>query len=333
MGGSFVDDVKARGVKVFHHPLGGRRLPIALMRILDLIRQERPDVLDAWDPQFDVLFGVAAKLTGKPFIGGERSSALQYKIEGGHDRAWFKHLRGPVLKSSASMVVANSEAGASYIRELTEGRAKTKVIRNGIDWVEMDRQIAYLEESGPPPGLPKGDYLLVANRLNPPKRTQIAIATLRELLVNRPNLHLVVLGQGPDEAMLRSHVVQQELSERVHFLGQVPNIAPYLVRAKVFFSASAVEGMPNSVVEAMGLGIPVVASQIEAHEELLKASKGGLVLFNAEDEAEPIQRVSRILSDATFRDNLTFLARTYARSCTVEKMAGEYEALYREYRR
>ncbi len=86
---------------------------------------------------------------------------------------------------------------------------------------------------------------------------------IRALPLLPQNVKFIVLGIGPDEAMLRSLAEKENVAARVQFVGQVGHgdLPKYLKASDIFIRASRSEGMGNSFVEAMAAGLPVIATQ------------------------------------------------------------------------
>lgn len=77
------------------------------------------------------------------------------------------------------------------------------------------------------------------------------------------NVHFIILGTGPDEAMLRALAKKKSVENRVQFIGQVghADMPKYLKACDIFIRASRSEGMGNSFIEAMAASLPVIATQ------------------------------------------------------------------------
>jgi glycosyltransferase involved in cell wall biosynthesis len=101
---------------------------------------------------------------------------------------------------------------------------------------------------------------------------------IRALPLLPPNVSFVVLGTGPDEAMLKALAAQRGVSERVKWLGQIghADMPKYLKACDIFIRASRSEGMGNSFVEAMAAELPVVATQ-----------EGGIADFLFDEKRNP----------------------------------------------
>jgi glycosyltransferase involved in cell wall biosynthesis len=112
----------------------------------------------------------------------------------------------------------------------------------------------------------------------------VAIARARGV-----DAHLLLCGDGGDEAMLRALAVTLGVEQAVHFLGMRRDVGAILRDATdVLVSASREEAQPLSVLEAQWLGVPVVASDIVAHREVMPRSAPALFTLG---DAEPLARV------------------------------------------
>jgi glycosyltransferase involved in cell wall biosynthesis len=139
---------------------------------------------------------------------------------------------------------------------------------------------------------------------------------------------LALIGAGPEEPALRRLAHDLRLGPRVTFAGEVPEAARLFAAFDVFAAPSRKEGLPLAVVEAMALGLPVVASDIPAHRETLGDASGGLTAGTAEAFAA---RLAAVLGDAELRARLAAENRTRARSeFDVRDMLAALEAVYRE---
>jgi glycosyltransferase involved in cell wall biosynthesis len=117
---------------------------------------------------------------------------------------------------------------------------------------------------------PDSKILVAAGRLSPEKGHHVLLDAMRELDGWRPEVHLLLLGSGAKEEMLRHRVEQYGLSKRVVFAGFQRNVLEYLAGADVVVNPSFTEGMPNVLLEASSLGRPIVATHVGGTAELVQ---------------------------------------------------------------
>jgi glycosyltransferase involved in cell wall biosynthesis len=89
--------------------------------------------------------------------------------------------------------------------------------------------------------------------------------------------HLVMLGQGPDQSKVEDVTKDLGMACRVHLVGRVSDVRPYVVGSSALVHASLREGLPKSIMEALSLEVPVVCSAARGSRELVGADAGFVV--------------------------------------------------------
>jgi glycosyltransferase involved in cell wall biosynthesis len=279
-GGVYLDALRGGAVTV--HMLSQRgsydpRMPLAFVR---LIRRLRPDVVQTWLAQTDVVAGAAALLCRVPWILSERSSAPAY---GGSLKMRVRRWLG----RHATAVVANSREGLAYWNG--GGAPLREVIGNAV----------VVEPREPSNAIPPGDRLILyAGRLSEEKNVGRIVDAVVPILRERPGVWLAICGEGPLEADVRARVASSGVAERILLNGFVPDVWSWMRRADVLVSLSRFEGNPNAVVEALAAGCPVVLSDIPAHRELVDDTAAMIVKLQ---DAEAAIRATLDDRDAALR--------------------------------
>ena len=120
----------------------------------------------------------------------------------------------------------------------------------------------------------------------------------------------VVVGDGHGDELLRARqeVAQLGLQKNIHFTGHRNDLVDIYASLDVFLMTSTTEGMPNTLLEAMAMGIPAVATTVGGIPELLPDGEGGYLVEpgNAQALAE---HVARLINDASLRQSLGIAAR------------------------
>ena len=128
----------------------------------------------------------------------------------------------------------------------------------------------------------KNKTFLVIARLSEEKLCDQIIRVFSKLSENL-NVKLIFLGDGPLEEDLVKMTKQLNQSHRVFFKGAVKNVREYLIASDFYVSASQSEGMSNSLLEAMSLGIPAITSNVSGVNEIVFDNQNGFV-FEPNDE-------------------------------------------------
>lgn len=102
--------------------------------------------------------------------------------------------------------------------------------------------------------------------LIPRKDVETIVLAFKDFSEN-DDFFLLLLGDGPQKPQLVDLCHSKSF---IRFMGEVPNVAEFLMMADVFISASLAEGLPNSVLEAMASGLPCYLSEIDSHLEIAK---------------------------------------------------------------
>jgi teichuronic acid biosynthesis glycosyltransferase TuaC len=178
-------------------------------------------------------------------------------------------------------VITVSQALKTRLISLGAPANRITVLRNGVD-LEFFSPGSYEEERAAF-GL-TGHVILSVGRLVPGKGNSLIIDALARL----PDSRLLIAGDGPDRELLKRQASAKGVAARVRFLGSVPSkeLRRYYRAADVLVLASANEGMPNVVLEAMACGTPVVATNVGGIPEVLDRSVGRLVNERTSREVE-----------------------------------------------
>ena len=137
------------------------------------------------------------------------------------------------------------------------------IIGNGVDGAGFTRTYAETNIVAMREALGKKAtdvFLVTTSRLVPKNAVDDVI---RALSLLPENIHFIIYGVGPDEALLRELAAKTGVEERVHFKGQIGHAEmPLALKAcDIFIRPSRSEGMGNSFIEAMAAGLPVIATQ------------------------------------------------------------------------
>jgi len=160
------------------------------------------------------------------------------------------------LYPKADLVIGNSKANVKdLIDNYGINKELTTVIENPIDLEKIetvDPLPDYFNESS--------FNMISVGRLEPVKNQQLLIKALLAV----PNAQLYLLGKGILGKELKKLVEDENLSDRVHFLGFDPNPYKYLKSADLFVFGSNHEGFPNVLLEAMACGLPILTTNCKS---------------------------------------------------------------------
>ena len=273
------------------------RDPRLLAELIGVIRSWRPDVLQTWYVESDIVGGVAAVLTRTPWVLREPNTGQFYY---GRAKAW---LRKAIARVAASAIVANSPGGAAYW--------SSPLIPNAVPLVEID--------AVPRTDLGASPTVVYAGRLEAIKNVDVVIAAAAQV----EGVRLIICGAGP-----RRKDLQRLAGESVRFTGFTREVWSIIKSADLLVSLSDFEGSPNAVLEAFAAGTPVVLSDIDAHRAM--ADEQCAFFAPLRDVAATAAVIRRALDDRAEAASRARNARRRIESMTIEMMADAYERVYRE---
>lgn len=182
------------------------------------------------------------------------------------------------------------------------------------------------------PGKNDGKLMVVSiSNLIVTKGIEYNLRALSALKNEVPNLHYRIIGDGPDRQRLERLIDELSLTDRVEFLGQMENAqAVSILRTADFFSLpSYLEGFGLVYLEAMASGIPAIGCAGQGISDIIMDGENGFLVAPRQSE-NLIEIWRKLCHDDTLRLTIGKQGQKTARNCTWDKIAGEYDAVFRE---
>lgn len=309
----------------------GRPSAGVLLRLVRMLRHERPDVLQTWLYHADLLGLLAASLAARPPVVWNIRS---WKRTSSRHRRLSRLVIRMCARLSAwpRAVVVNSEAGRSFHAAIGYHPRQWVVIPNGVDVEEFRPDPASRAGVRRELGLPS-DALLVTMvaRFHPVKDHRTFLQAAGILSRENAEARFLLAGEEITEGNeVLARLVQQEgLAGRVQLLGRRDDV-PRLWAASDFAVLSSVsEGFPNVVAEAMACAVPCVVTDVGDARRIV--GETGLVVPPGSPEALAAAMREMSARGATRLRELGGLARErISREYGLSRMVGAYEELYEQ---
>ena len=229
------------------------------------------------------------------------------------------------MKRSAAITVVSRAMKQGLELEYKDRREKIYFVPNGVDSNLLHKNI---EEQVDRDG--KISLVTVGN-LVPIKNIDLQIKLIKAL-TGRFNVHLTIIGDGPEKRNLVGLTQSLGLVSKISFLGNIGHeqVINKVCQSDIFLFSSKSEGRPNVILEAMALGKPIIASDIDGNKELIEAEVTG-ELFSLRDFDDLNNKITRLIVDKNYRQKLGEKARDYVAenklswSGTSEKYANIYK--------
>lgn len=320
--GDYARKLKLQGVLTESLEITGTPRPADAARLAEIITRVRPDIVHAVMFKAIQLCRLAKPKVPFPFklVSSPR---VHYRT-----RSVWTLLLDRALKGRDDLLIAECDASRSFlVGKLGYAPSKVLTIRNGVDlagWPvsKVDRQKRRMELR-----LNSGEILVGAvGRLDKQK----GFATLIEAMsrLKKTDLRCVILGEGPERARLEAAIRKHELEKHVWLYGERPDIVTWLSAFDIGCLPSLWEGLPNTLLEAMALGLPVVASSVDGVPEVVENGKTGVLV----PPSSPVALAKALLdlgADPERRAVLGTAAHAaIMEKFTVRRMMAEYQDAY-----
>jgi L-malate glycosyltransferase len=208
---------------------------------------------------------------------------------------------------------------------------RVQVIYNGVEiapFVRARRQRAMVRSEL---GVGEEDVVIMqVARLDPLKDHATAIRALGRVVQQGVKAQLVLVGEGPEEPKIRELVQERKLEGHVRFLGLRTDIPRLLSAADLCWLTSVSEGIPLTLIEAMAVGLPIVATRVGGVQEVIEDGKTGLLAPRGDDVALA-EKVLHVVSSPLLRQQMGEWSRERAQALfSDQQMHERYDHLYRE---
>jgi 1,2-diacylglycerol 3-alpha-glucosyltransferase len=205
----------------------------------------------------------------------------------------------PFFCRSVDAVIAPSE-GMARVLEHFGVNASIQVIPNGVDLKPFQNPGHPLARAAF--GIQEEDVVFIyVGRLGPEKNLNFLIRSFSGSAHALSNIHLFIVGDGPERDNLEYQAQQTGVNNRLHFTGSVsyPEIPDYLSMADAFVTASITEVHPLTVIEAMARGLPVLGVDSPGVGDTVQDGINGFLSSN--DQAQFTAKMMLLASDAKLR--------------------------------
>ena len=235
-----------------------------------------------------------AKWRGTPVVVNYRGGGAADFLAG--DPALVLH----TLRSAARVIVPSA-----FLQQVFQRHGVVaEVVPNVVDLSRYTPACASVHATLPAP------HLIVTRNLELIYDNESAIRALALLRVRQPQAHLTLAGSGPELARLSTLVQDLNLVDAVHFAGRLDRaaMADLYRTADVMWNPSRVDNSPNSVLEAMACGVPVVSTNVGGVPFMLEHERTGLLVEPAKPSALA-DAALRLLVDDGLRQRLVSQGR------------------------
>lgn len=195
---------------------------------------------------------------------------------------------------------------------------KIKMIYNGINLEKCQIKSNYK--------INKTFNIIHIGRFNPQKNHIMILKALTQFKHLGYKFHVNFIGDGALLNECKKEVSLMGLKDNVSFLGLQENVYPYLNDADCFILPSNYEGMPISLIEAMGTGLPTIVTAVGGIPDMVENEVSSIIIDNSSDEL--VNALIKIYTDEKLRNRLGVHAKSKSREFSIENMTAGYIKIY-----
>jgi glycosyltransferase involved in cell wall biosynthesis len=302
--------------------------PTLLLRFYLFARRLKPDLIHAWSPMTAFYAIPASLLLGVPLVNNQIADATPCKPD-----LSFENILWRINYHFSSRIVANSQAGLNVYGAETD---KGHLIYNGVR-MERFQGLPDPEKVKERYGIQTPHSVIMVASFTEKKDQRAFVETARKVCSLRSDVTFMAVGDGPTRQKLMREL-QDHGPGNFIFTGKITGVEA-LVNAcdiGVLLTNSMVhgEGVPNTVIEYMALGKPVIATDTGGTKELIKDGKTGFLVSCQNNVEEITKKIMLLLDDKELRKSMGILGhQTVCDNFSIDKMGKAFLNLYNDHYR
>jgi glycosyltransferase involved in cell wall biosynthesis len=335
---SSLADARRRGCRVVDIPALGREVaPLAdlaaLAELVRLIRRERPAIVHTHTSKAGFIGRLAAVIARAPAVIHQPHGHIFYGYYSPRRTAVFTALERQAARWT-DRIITLTDRGAQEHLARGIGRAEQYVaVPSGVPTAELRAAAPPRGEARARLGLDPDAFIVVGlGRLVPIKGFDLLARALPALIAQIPSARVLLVGDGAERAHLGAIAASMGVAERLRMTGETTDVASYLAAADVVAVPSRNEGMGRVIVEAMALGLPVVATTVGGIPDVVTDGECGR-LVEPEDTDALAAALIELGRDPALRRKLgeaaVRRAEAFSTAVASEKLLALYATLVR----
>lgn len=296
--------------------------PRILLDIYRLIKRYKFDIVHTYLFSFHYLGIIPARLCGVPIIISSRRELATWK-------RWYHRFLENLGNKFTDKVIACSEAAREFSLQ-TENLSQDKIITiyNGINLKEFyprPRNTQILNEFG----FNETDNIIgMVTKFVEVKGHKTALEAIAKVTNVYSQIKCLLVGDGHLRKETEKRMKDLKLDKNVRFVGLRDDVTQILSIIDIFISTSLSESLPNTILEAMACGLPVVATNVGGIPEIVINAETG-ILVPSRDPSALAKAINILLENEQLREKMGQQGRKIVEEkFNLERMIKDYENLY-----
>ena len=289
-----------KGFKVHTLPFKGNADLKTLFSLVKIIKQENIDIVNTHSGKDTWVGGFAAKIAGVKFI---RTRHLSNKINPS---------RLNLINEMADFIITTGESvKENMIRYNRIKPQKIESIPTGIDEEIFDPAKYDKEKNRELFGIEKDKIAIgILAVLRGFKRHDLFLEMAKEISKKHPNTVFLIAGDGPRRESIKKLVKDFGLEKKVKMLGHINEPAKFLSALDIFtLTSDSNEGVPQSVMQALMMRLPVVATDVGSVKDLWRDEN--FILVEPKNMKNLVESVDKLIQNPELRENHSLKARDF----------------------
>jgi glycosyltransferase involved in cell wall biosynthesis len=262
-----LDDAQRRGVTLIDVPTLGREVGprdvVALVKLVEVMRRERPAIVHTHTSKAGFIGRLAARLARVPAVIHQPHGHIFYGYYGPARTAFYVSLERLAARWTDRMITLTERGTAEHLARRIGHAAQYRTVPSGVPTAELRAQAPGRAAARAALGVPPEAFVIGGlGRLVPVKGFDVLVRALPSVVAAVPSARVLLVGDGPDRAALEAQAAALHVGDRVRITGATRDVTRWLAACDVLAAPSRNEGMGRSLVEAMALGVPVVAAAV-----------------------------------------------------------------------
>lgn len=291
-----------------------------LPRLALLARRQKTEIILSHGARANLFGCTLSLLAGVPLVTVEHNVDSWRDYSAG--RNWLDRIIGRV---SRKRIAVSRAVQNKLVEKFILPASKIVIVPNGFELRLPLDPIAARRFMRQQFGLAEGDMVVVmVARFVEQKGHHILVEAMPTIAARFPTVRFLLLGEGPLLEVVRKQAQAAGIAERVLLPGAVDDVPKILAGCDLFVLSSFWEGLPVALLEAMGAGLPAVATAVGGVPEVIQPGKTGL-LVSPGDSKQLADAVCALLHDKRQRADLAHAGQEYVQQHhRIEVMTDRY---------
>ncbi len=298
----------------------------AISRLWSIVSLLQPSIINSHSEHADTL----NMLTRLMHPAAPKAIRTMHTDQQWQDRPWLGKLLidlifpfvfdAEVAISQSTQAVLDQRILAAMLQR------KAFLIYNGIDEQVRHKHVAPLSHPSRPEARSGMRRIAIIGRLEQQKGHTYLLEAVQQLVTELP-LQLYIIGTGSLQEQLQAQAARLQITDVMHFMGRRDDVLELLPQFDLVVSASLWEGFPTVLLEAMNLGVPIIATDVSGSRELIMPHETGALV----PVADPESLVEALRTTFKHYDHAVVMARRakeHVAKFTIQAAAEAYEQLY-----